>query len=114
MVDDHDRQQHAKSEEEYPIDVMGNRIADLCTECEEQNASYDVEGGTEDDVAKDPTVIQCADDENKLRYDIYDNADGGEYEVGDEEGDGFVVTENGDVLEGCNSDEEADTPDDET
>ena len=92
---------------------MRHGVANICAEREEENTADDVEGRTEDDVAEDPTIVQGADDENELRDDVNDNADGGEDQVGNEEADGFVEAKNGDILKCRDGDEEADAPNDE-
>ena len=93
LVDHHDGQEHADGEEENPVDVMRNGITDLDTESKQENAANDVEGDTEDDVADNPSVVQCSDDENELRDRVDDDADGWEDEVGDEEADGIGIGE---------------------
>jgi len=106
----HDRQEHTECEEEYSVNVMRDCVAYLRAEGEKQNASDDVEGGSENDITENPSVVESTENEDELRHDVDDDADCGEYEIGDEKADGFGVVEYGDVLEGRHSDEKADAP----
>lgn len=45
-----------------------------CAECEQQNLCNCEESGSEDDVSDGPTVLESAEHEDQLRYDIYDRA----------------------------------------
>lgn len=72
---------------------MADGITDLQAECEQQDASDDVESGSKQDVTNDPSVIQGPDDEDELRDDVYNHTRRWEDEVGDEKGYRICVAE---------------------
>lgn len=114
LVHHHDRQQHAQTEEEDAVNVMTDGIANTSRECEEQHAADNVECDTENNVSNDPSIVQRANDEDKLRNGVEDDADSGEDEVGDKEPDGAGVGEGGPFFEGRDGDKESHSPDEET
>lgn len=114
LVNHHDGEQHAKSEEEDTVEVVGDGVADGCAEGEEQDAAYDVEADAEQEVADDPSVVEGADNQDKLGYNVDDDDDEGVHEVGDEESHRVLVVERSPSLEGARGDDEADTADKKT
>ena len=85
---------------------MLDGIANGHTKSKEQNLGDGEEGGAEYYVADGPTILERAEYEDELRDDI----DYGTYErpedVHDPESDGLAKTESGDLLKGCDGEEE--------
>jgi hypothetical protein len=106
----HDGEEHAEGEEEDPVDVVRDGVADLHAERKEEDASDDEEGNAKQDVADDPTVVESADDEDELRHNVDHGADSGPDQVGDEKAHGFEVGERGEALERGDGHKEADSP----
>lgn len=72
------------------------------------------ERSSKDDVTDRPSVIKCAEDEDKLGNDVDCCADDWPEDVHDPEGDGFHVVEAGEAFECGNCDEETQSKDDKT
>ena len=134
LVDHHDAEQHAEREDEDPIDVVRDGVANSVAECNHDHDSGNVEeyperlnkidrvnsmhlflmaGKATYDVSNGPSIIQCPDDQNKLADDVDQEARGREDQVGDEQSDRLCILEPSKVLEGSDGDKEADTPNDE-
>ncbi len=84
VVDNHDGEKHAEGEEEDSVDIVGYRVADLCAESEEKDAADYIKGGTEEDIAEYPSVIEGTDNKEELRDDVDNDAKRGEHKVSDE------------------------------
>ena len=113
FVDHHDAEKHAQSEEEQAVDVVFDGVADGNAEGEQQNLREHPEARAEDDVADRPAVLEGTEDEDQLRHDIDDGADERPQDVDNPEANWLGVFEAGELLEGGDRDEEANTEDDE-
>lgn len=60
FVHHHDAQEHAKSEEEQPVDVVLDSVTDRNTEGEQHDLGDGEERSSEDDITDGPSVIECA------------------------------------------------------
>lgn len=74
LIHHHDAKEHAKREEEDSVDVVFHSIADCCREGKEHDLSNDEEGGTKNNIANRPAVLERPEYQNKLGDDIYDRA----------------------------------------
>ena len=109
LVDHHDTEEHAESEEEETVNVVFDGIADCHAEGEEDNLGDSEEGGTEEDITNRPPVVECTGHEDELGDDIYDDADGWPDKVDDPKGERVCVVEAGEAFECRDGEEEAGT-----
>lgn len=70
-------------EEEQAVDVVLDRVADRGTERKKEHLRDREKGGTEDDIADRPAVIERAEDKHELRDRVNDCADEGPEYVDD-------------------------------
>ena len=66
LVDHHDTEKHAESEEEETVNVVLDSIANCHAEGEEDNLCDSEEGGAEEDITNWPPVVECADHKDEL------------------------------------------------
>lgn len=109
LVDHHDTEEHAKSEEEETVDVVLDSIADGHAEGEEDNLGDSEEGSTEEDITNWPPVVECTGHKDELGDDVYDDADGWPDKVDDPKRDWLCVVEAGEAFECRDGEEEAGT-----
>ena len=109
LVDHHDTEEHAKSEEEETVDVVLDSIADSHAEGEEDNLGDSEEGSTEEDITDWPPIVECTGHKDELGNDVYDDADGWPDKVDDPERDWLCVVEAGEAFECRDGEEEAGT-----
>jgi hypothetical protein len=106
LVDHHDAEEHAESEEEEPVDVVFDSIADCHAEGEEDNLRDSEEGGAKENVTDRPPVVECADHEDELGDDVNEDACGRPDKVDDPKGDRVCVVEASKAFERRDGDEE--------
>ena len=87
LVDHHDTEEHAESEEEETVDVVLDSIADGHAEGEEYNLGDSEEGGTKEDITNRPPVVECTSHKDELGDDIYDDTNGWPDKVDDPKSD---------------------------
>ena len=109
LVDHHDTEKHAESEEEETVNVVLDSIANCHAEGEEDNLGDSEEGGTKEDITNWPPVVECADHKDELRNDVYEDANGRPDKVDDPKGDRFCIIESGEAFECRDREEEAGT-----
>lgn len=93
-------------EEEHAINIMLDRVADVCAEHDENRDADAPECGAEREVAERPAVVERLEHEQQLRDEVDERADDREEDVEDEEREWLHVGEPGDRLEGRDGDEE--------
>ena len=106
LVDHHHAEKHAKSEEEEPIDVMLDGVADCDRKGEEDDLRNGEERSTEDNVANRPAVLEGSEDEDELRYNVDNAADKWPKDVDYPETDWLCIVEACNLLERRNCDKE--------
>ena len=111
LVDHHDAQKHTQSKEEQPVDIMLDSITYRHTERKQEDLRNNEEHCAKNDITNRPSVIECTEDEDKLRDDVDCGADDGPEDVHDPEGDGFQVVKACDTFECGNRNEEAHSKD---
>lgn len=109
LVDHHDTEEHAESEEEETVDVVLDGIANCHAEGEEDNLGDSEEGSTEEDITNRPPVVECTGHKDELGDDVYDDTKGWPDKVDDPKGEGFCVIEAGKAFECRDGEEEAGT-----
>jgi hypothetical protein len=87
LVDHHDTEEHAESEEEEAVNVVLDSIADCHAEGEEDNLGDSEEGGTEEDITNRPSVVECTGHKDELGDDVYDDTNGWPDKVDDPKGE---------------------------
>lgn len=75
FVDHHHTQEHTEGEEEQPIDVVLDGVADRHAESEQENLGDGEESSAKNNVTDGPSVVEGAEDKNKLRDNIDNCAD---------------------------------------
>ena len=90
---------------------MAQRVANVGREAIQDDLTDRKEGGTEEDVADRPPVVQGAQDKNELEDDVDDDADKVKDVHDDPEGERFGGREGGDAFEGGDRKEEDDAKD---
>lgn len=93
LVHHHDSEEHAQCEEENTINVVRDGVTNGDAESQENDASDNVEANTEENVSNNPTVIECPDYEDELRYCVDDDDDERVDEVGDEQSHRVLVVQ---------------------
>lgn len=89
LVHHHHGKKCAQCREEGAINVVGDGITNGDREAILDDLADDEEGGTKQDVADGPAVVQGAKDEDELKDDVDDDAGEVEDEFDDPEGGGF-------------------------
>lgn len=89
LVDHHDTEEHAESEEEETIDVVLDSIANGHAEGEEDDLGDSEEGGTKEDITNRPPVVECTGHKDELGDDVYDDTNGWPDKVDDPKSDGL-------------------------
>lgn len=106
LIYHHHAEQHAQREEEEPVNIMFDGIADRHAERKEDYLRDSEEGGPEKDVTNRPTVFQSAEDEDQLRDYVNDNTDQWPKDIDNPKRRSFGVLESSKALESGNGDEE--------
>ena len=114
LVHHHDAKEHAQCEEEEAVDVVFDGVADGDAERKEEDLCDGEKGGAKDDVADRPAVVEGAEDEDELGYDVDHGADERPEDVDDPESGRGHVVEPCEPFEGGDRDEEGGAEDAET